>query len=323
MAVKTIGVLTSGGDAPGMNAAIRAVVRSALNQGSKVLGIKRGYSGLLKGEIEQLNSKSVSGIIQRGGTILFTARCKEFFHTDGILQAVKKAKELGIDGLIVIGGNGSFIGAEKLSQNGLPTIGIPSTIDNDIACTDSTIGFDTACNIAVEAIDRLRDTAQSHEKCSIVEVMGRKAGFLALNIGLAAGASDILIPEKQVNIQKEVCENILLRQSLGETHHIIIVAEGYFSNCHEIAKLIEEKTGIECRITVLEHIQRGGAPTATDRIYATKMADKAVDLLLEGIGNKVVAIQREEIITLNIQEALSMKKQINFQQLELCRKLSK
>lgn len=318
---KTIGILTSGGDAPGMNAAIRSAVRTGLSYGYRVIGIKRGYSGLLNGDFIHMDSKSVCGIIKQGGTILYTARCKEFFQQQGIIDAVHKAKEIGIDGLVVIGGDGSFMGAKKLSEQGLPTIGIPGTIDNDIVCTDYTIGFDTACNIAVEAVDRLRDTAQSHEKCSIIEVMGRQAGFLALNVGLATGAADVLIPERESDIH-QVCSNILKRQKKEETHHIIIVAEGYKVDTKEIAKIIEEETGIETRLTVLGHIQRGGAPTTLDRINATRMGNHAVELLHQGISNKIVAIQGEHVVDIDIQEALQMKKSIDYDLLNLCKKIS-
>lgn len=320
---KTIGILTSGGDAPGMNAAIRAAVRTGLSYGCRMLGVRRGYSGLLNEDVEELDSKSVCGIIQKGGTILYTARCKEFYQDAGIITAVEKAKKMGIDGLVVVGGDGSFMGAKKLSEYGLPTVGIPGTIDNDIVCTDYTIGFDTACNIAMEAVDRLRDTAQSHEKCSIIEVMGRSAGFLALNVGLATGASNVLVPEMlDADISQSVCGNILTRQKKGETHHIVVVAEGYKTEIKEISKMIEEETGIETRLTVLGHIQRGGAPTTLDRINATRMGSYAVELLQKGISNRVVAIQREQIVDLDIQEALSMKKELDFTMLALCGKVS-
>lgn len=323
MKIKTIGVLTSGGDAPGMNAAVRAVTRTAIRLGHKVIGIDRGYSGLLNNDYRELTSNDVSSVIQRGGTFLYTARCKEFYEDEGIQDAVKKAGEIGIDGLVVVGGDGSFMGARKLSEAGLPTIGIPGTIDNDIVCTDYTIGFDTACNIAVEAIDRLRDTAQSHEKCSIIEVMGRKAGFLALNVGMATGAADVLVPEKEIDIENDVCANIFARKNDGKSHHIIVVAEGYARSCDEIAQKIEECTGISTRITVLGHIQRGGAPTALDRINATKMGAYAVELLDRGIGNRVVAIQRDIVVDFDIGDALSMKKNIDFKMLEICRQLSR
>lgn len=318
--MKTIAILTSGGDAPGMNSAIRSATRTALNLGINVIGVNRGYNGLLNGDIVELNSNSVSSIIQRGGTLLYTARCKEFFQPEGIQKAAQKAKELGIDGLIVIGGDGSFHGAVKLCKAGLPTVGIPGTIDNDIECTDYTIGFDTACNIAVEAIDRLRDTARSHEKCSIIEVMGRNAGFLALNVGLAVGAADVLVPERKTN---DVCSHILERKKQGKTHHIIVVSEGCNIDMKQMAEMIENETGITSRITVLGHIQRGGAPTMLDRVYAAKMGNYAVKLLQAGKYNRVVAIQRDNVVDFDIQQALDMKKTIDFDALEICKFISK
>ncbi len=318
--MKTIAILTSGGDAPGMNSAIRSATRTALNLGMNVIGVNRGYNGLLNDDIVELNSNSVSSIIQRGGTMLYTARCKEFYEQEGIQKAAKKAKELGIDGLIVIGGDGSFHGAIKLCKEGLPTVGIPGTIDNDIECTDYTIGFDTACNIAVEAIDRLRDTARSHEKCSIIEVMGRNAGFLALNVGLAVGAADVLVPERKSN---DVCSHILERKKQGKTHHIIVVSEGCNIDMKQMAEMIEKETGITSRITVLGHIQRGGAPTMLDRVYAAKMGNYAVKLLQAGKYNRVVAIQRDNVVDFDIQQALDMKKTIDFDALEICKFISK
>ncbi|OUQ59565.1 6-phosphofructokinase [Tyzzerella sp. An114] len=321
--MKTIGILTSGGDAPGMNSAIRSAARTAINNGMRVIGINRGYNGLLKGDVVEINSNFVSDIIQKGGTVLYTARCKEFFQPEGIKKAVEKAKEIGIEGLIVIGGDGSFNGAIKLCNEGLPTVGIPGTIDNDIKCTDYTIGFDTACNIAVEAIDRLRDTARSHEKCSIIEVMGREAGFLALDVGLAVGAADVLVPEMKFDVEKDVCENIIARKKQGKTHHIIVVSEGCNIDVKTIADIIEKKTGIESRITVLGHIQRGGSPTMLDRVYAAKMGHYAVELLMNGKCNRVVAIQRDKVVDFDIKEALSMKKTIDFDALKLCKSISK
>ena len=318
--MKTIAILTSGGDAPGMNSAIRSATRTALNLGMNVIGINRGYNGLLNGDIIELNSNSVSSIIQRGGTMLYTARCKEFYKQEGIIKAVENAKKIGIDGLIVIGGDGSFQGAIKLCEAGLPTVGIPGTIDNDIECTDYTIGFDTACNIAVEAIDRLRDTARSHEKCSIIEVMGRNAGFLALNVGLAVGAANVIVPEKKIN---DVCSNILERKKQGKTHHIIVVSEGCNIDMKGMSEMIEKETGITSRITVLGHIQRGGSPTMLDRVYAAKMGNYAVKLLQAGKYNRVVAIQRDNVVDFEIQEALNMKKTIDFDVLEVCKFISK
>ena len=319
----TIAILTSGGDAPGMNSAIRSAARTAINLGMRVIGINRGYNGLINGDITELNSNSVSCIVQRGGTMLYTARCKAFFEPEGIQKAVKKANEMGIEGLIVIGGDGSFQGATKLCQQGLPTVGIPATIDKDIKCTDYTIGFDTACNIAVEAIDRLRDTARSHEKCSMIEVMGRNAGFLALDVGLAVGAADVLVPEKKFDIQRDVCSNILIRKKQGKSHHIIVVSEGCSIDMKKMAKIIEKQTNIESRITVLGHIQRGGSPTMLDRVYAAKMGNYAVHLLQRGEYNKIVAIQSNKVVDFDMNQALAMKKTIDFDALEICKFISK
>lgn len=314
-----IGVLTSGGDSPGMNAAVRAVTRTALEFGMEVIGVKRGYNGLINGEFVKLDARSVADVMQRGGTFLYTARCMEFMEVEGRKKAVEMAKKNGIEGMVVIGGDGSFRGAEKLSELGIPTVGIPGTIDNDIVCTDYTIGFDTACNIGVEAIDRLRDTAQSHEKCSLIEVMGRKAGHLALQVGVATGASAVLVPEKEYDIGKEICANILDRQKNGKTHHIIIVAEGCRDKIDDIAETIESKTGISTRVTVLGHIQRGGAPTMMDRVIATQMGYRAVDLLRKGIGNRLVAVKSNAIVDYNISEGLMMKKSIDEMLYEICR----
>lgn len=313
-----IGVLTSGGDSPGMNAAIRAVVRTALHFGMEVVGVKRGYNGLIHGEFIELSARSAADVMQRGGTFLYTARCMEFMQEEGRQKAAAMAKEHGIEGIVVIGGDGSFRGAEKLSELGIPTIGIPGTIDNDIVCTDYTIGFDTACNIGMEAIDRLRDTAQSHEKCSLIEVMGRKTGHLALQVGVAAGASAVLVPEKKYNIEKDICASILAGQKSGRTHHTIIVAEGCKDKITDIAKKIEETTGISTRVTVLGHIQRGGAPTVIDRVIATQMGYRAVDLLRKGVGNRLVAIKANEVVDYNINEGLMMKKSINEKLYEIC-----
>lgn len=320
--MKTIGVLTSGGDAPGMNAAIRAVTRTALAMDMQVMGVKRGYNGLLQKDVIPLDSNSVSCIIQNGGTFLRTARCMEFYDEANIKLGVEKAKELGLDGLIVIGGDGSFAGAKKLSQFGLPTIGIPGTIDNDIECTDYTIGFDTACNIALEAIDRLRDTSVSHEKCSIIEVMGRDAGFLALEVGIAAGATNVFLPECKVDILEEACCEILKRKKQGKLHNIIVISEGCDADLVQLCKQIEERTGVQTRTTVLGHIQRGGSPTTMDRVNAARMGNYAVKLLAQNKGNRVVAIQRGKVIDYDIEEALSMKKTIDFSDLEICKEIS-
>lgn len=318
--IKTIGVLTSGGDAPGMNAAIRAVVRTGNHFGLKVLGVRSGYTGLLQGDIVELDMRSVDDIMQRGGTMLYTARCLEFISQEGVQAGIDMARKFGIDGLVVIGGDGSFRGAKDLSEAGMPTVGVPGTIDNDIACTDYTIGFDTACNIAVEAIDRLRDTSQSHRRCSIVEVMGRKAGYLALDVGAASGAIAVLVPERKYDLQKEVCDKI---QNGGKSHYIVIVAEGYPGGGSAVAEFIEKETGISPRLTVLGHIQRGGAPTCLDRVNATKMGYRAVDLLRKGIGNRVVAIKSSELIDYDIQEALAMNKTIESKLYEICTVVSR
>lgn len=306
MKQKVIGILTSGGDAPGMNAAVRAVVRTAINKGFKVIGIKRGYNGLISGELVEMNMRSVSDIIHRGGTILYTARCREFREMEGILKAKETCEKAGISGVVVIGGDGSFRGAGDLSSVGIPCVGLPGTIDNDIACTDYTIGYDTAMNTVIEMVDKLRDTAQSHDRCSVVEVMGRRAGYIALNTGVACGATSILVPEVPYSID-EVVEKIKRSQALGKHHFIIIVAEG-IGNVSEISREIEEATGIETRGTVLGHVQRGGNPTVRDRVVASRMGHYAVDLLEKGIGNRIVAMQENDVVDYDIQEALKMTK---------------
>lgn len=307
MGQKTIGVLTSGGDAPGMNAAVRSVVRTALKKGFRVLGIQRGYNGLINGEMFEMNMRSVSDIIHRGGTILYTARCLEFKEKAGVLKAVEVCKNAGIDGIVVIGGDGSFRGAADLSRLGVPCVGIPGTIDNDISCTDYTIGYDTAMNTAVEMIDKIRDTAQSHDRCSVVEVMGRHAGHIALNTGIACGASYIIVPEVEYDVN-EVVKKIRAAGELGKHHFIILVAEG-IGKVDEISRQIEEATGIETRGTVLGHVQRGGNPTVRDRVVATRMGYRAVELLEKGIGNRVIGIKDSEVVDYDIQEALKMKKE--------------
>lgn len=321
--INTIGVLTSGGDSPGMNAAVRAVVRTAIDFELKIIGIRRGYNGLLTGDAVALDNRAVGGIIQRGGTMLYTARCLAFMEPAGQQKGLSMARELGLDGLVVIGGDGSFRGAEVLSNLGLPTVGIPGTIDNDIVCTDYSIGFDTACNIATEAVDRLRDTTQSHEKCSVVEVMGRHAGHLALNVGVATGATTVLVPERTYDIKEDVCKKILAAQKSGKTHHIIIVAEGCRDSVNDIVKQIETETGISTRFTVLGHIQRGGAPTVLDRVNATKMGYRAVELLHAGIGNRLVSLRGDTIVDYAISEGLSMKKSIDEKLYEICKIVSK
>ncbi|MBQ2283171.1 MAG: 6-phosphofructokinase [Agathobacter sp.] len=305
--INTIGVLTSGGDAPGMNAAIRAVVRQAISKGKKVKGIKRGYAGLLNEEIIDLTPKSVSDTISRGGTILQTARCMEFVTAEGQQKGAEICKKHGIDGIIVIGGDGSFQGAQKLANLGINTVGVPGTIDLDIACTDYTIGFDTAINTAMEAIDKIRDTSTSHERCSIIEVMGRGAGHIALWCGLANGAEDILLPEKYDFDEQKLIDHIIENRKRGKQHHIIINAEG-IGHSQSMAKRIEAATGVETRAAILGHMQRGGSPTCKDRVYATTMGAYAVDILCEGKSNRVVAHKNGDFVDFDIDEALAMKK---------------
>ncbi len=319
--IKTIGVLTSGGDAPGMNAAIRAVVRTAISRGLKVKGIKKGYHGLLNEEIIDMEAKDVSDIIQRGGTILGTARCLEFKTKEGQEQGAEICRKHGIDGIVVIGGDGSYRGAQKLSQNGINTIGLPGTIDLDIACTEYTIGFDTAVNTAMEAIDKVKDTSSSHERCSIIEVMGRNAGYIALWCGIANGAEDILIPEKYDYDEQRIINSIIDNRKKGKTHHIIINAEG-IGHSTSMARRIEAATGIETRATILGYMQRGGNPTAKDRYYASIMGAKAVDILLAGKTNRVVGYQHGEFVDFDIEEALNMEKGINEYQYEVARLLA-
>ena len=301
-----IGVLTIGGDAPGMNAAVRAVCRSALYKGMEVVGIMRGYNGLLNGEVIEMNAKTVSGIIQRGGTCLYTARCNEFRNMEGVLKGKQKCEEMGLDGIVVIGGDGSFRGAADLSKAGIPCIGIPGTIDNDIACTDYTIGYDTAMNTAMEMVDKIKDTAQSHDRCSVVEVMGRNAGYIAINVGLAVGAEAVITPEEDYDIDA-ICEKIKNTIKNGKNHFVVVVAEGV-GKTDEITKIISEKTGVETRATILGHVQRGGSPTVRDRVVATQMGYHAVELLEKGIGNRVVGMKDNKVYDVDIQEALSMKK---------------
>ena len=320
--VKTIGVLTSGGDAPGMNAAIRAVVRQAITKGLNVKGIKRGYAGLLQEEIIDMHAQDVSDIIQRGGTILQTARCMDFTTPEGQQKGAEICKKHGIDGVVVIGGDGSFKGAQKLAEHGINTIGLPGTIDLDIASTEYTIGFDTAVNTAMEAIDKVRDTSTSHERCSIIEVMGRGAGYIALWCGLANGAEDILLPEKYNYDEQMIVNHIIENRKRGKKHHIIINAEG-IGHSTSMAKRIEAATGVETRATILGHMQRGGSPTCKDRVYASTMGAKAVDLLLEGKTNRVVGYRHGEFVDFDIDEALAMQKGIPEYQWEICRNLSK
>ena len=318
--VQTIGVLTSGGDAPGMNAAIRAVVRQAIARGKKVKGIKRGYAGLLQEEIIDMDAHSVSEIIQRGGTILQTARCLEFIEPEVQKKAADICKKHGIDGLVVIGGDGSFKGAQKLAALGINTICLPGTIDLDIACTEYTIGFDTAVNTAMEAIDKVRDTSTSHERCSIIEVMGRGAGYIALWCGIANGAEDVLLPERYDYDEQALVNHIIEGKKKGKQHHIIINAEG-IGHSASMAKRIEAATGIETRATILGHMQRGGSPTCKDRVYASTMGALAVDLLCKGASNRVVGYRHGEFVDFDIDEALAMTKGIDEYQFEICNTL--
>ena len=304
--IKTIGVLTSGGDAPGMNAAVRAVVRAALKKGMNVYGVKRGYCGLIEDDIEPLNELSVAGIIQRGGTMLYTARSAEFRTEDGVLLAKENCEKHGLEGLVVIGGDGSFRGAADLSAHGIACVGLPGTIDNDIACTEYTIGYDTAMNTAMELMDKLSDTSQSHYRCSVVEVMGRGAGYIAVNTGVASGALEIITKEMPYDLDK-IAKKMLEFKARGKQNFIIVVAEN-IGHADEIAKLLQEKTGIESRSTILGHVQRGGSPTVRDRVVATEMGYYAVELLEQGIGNRVVGMQGGKIVDFDIQEALAMSK---------------
>lgn len=308
--INTIGVLTSGGDAPGMNAAIRAVVREALSNGKKIMGIKRGYAGLLQEEIFEMRSTDVSDIIQRGGTILQTARCMEFTTPEGQHKGAEICRKHGIDGIIVIGGDGSFRGAQKLAGLGINTVGVPGTIDLDIACTEYTIGFDTAVNTAMEAIDKVRDTSTSHERCSIIEVMGRGAGFIALWCGVANGAENVLLPERYDYDEQALVNNIIENRKKGKKHHIIINAEG-IGHSISMAKRIEAATGVETRATILGYMQRGGSPTARDRMEASIMGAYAVDILCEGKSNRVVGKRDGRMIDMDIDEALAMGKSID------------
>lgn len=307
--VKTIGVLTSGGDAPGMNAAIRAVVRTAINKGMKVKGIMRGYAGLLQEEIVDMDGTSVADTIGRGGTILYTARCPEFMTEEGQKRGAEICRKHNIDGLVVIGGDGSYRGAGKLSALGINTVGLPGTIDLDIACTDYTIGFDTAVNTAMEAIDKVRDTSTSHERCSIIEVMGRNAGYIALWCGIANGAEDILLPELYDYDEQVLINNIINNRKRGKKHHIIINAEG-IGHSTSMARRIEAATGVETRATILGHMQRGGSPTCRDRVYASVMGAYAADLLAEGKTNRVVAYRDGKYVNYDIDEALAMQKSL-------------
>lgn len=319
--IKTIGILTSGGDAPGMNAAIRAVVRSAIFKGLKVVGIRHGYSGLIEHDMYEMNLRSVCDIIQRGGTMLYSSRCPEFKEDKYQEIAINNCKAMGIDGLIVIGGDGTFRGALELSAKGLPCIAIPGTIDNDIAASDYTIGFDTAVNTVVEMVDRLRDTSQSHDRCSIVEVMGRTTGYIALHAGICCGATAILVPEIEFDLDKDVVAKMTRTLKTGKQHFIIIVAEGV-GNTAEMGYYIEKRTGITTRISILGHVQRGGTPTARERVVASEMGYHAVELLKNGIGNRVVVYKNDKITDIDIIEGLNMKKTMDMNLYKVANEIS-
>ena len=320
--IKTIGVLTSGGDAPGMNAAIRAVVRKACAAGKNVKGIRRGYQGLLEEDIIDMSRHSVSDIVDKGGTILFTARCSEFRTEEGQKKGAEICRKHGIDGLVVIGGDGSYAGAQKLAGLGINTVGVPGTIDLDIACTEYTIGFDTAVNTAMQAIDKVRDTSTSHERCSIIEVMGRNAGYIALWCGIANGAEDILIPEKYDYDEQKIINHIINNRKRGKKHHIIINAEG-IGHSTSMARRIEAATGVETRATILGYMQRGGSPTCRDRVYATMMGSMAVDLLCAGKSNRVVGFKHGEFCDFDIDDALAMQKNISNYMIEVAGDMAK
>ena len=319
--IKTIGVLTSGGDAPGMNAAIRAVVRTAIMRGYSVKGIRHGYNGLLTGDIIDMNLRSVSEIIHRGGTILYTARCLEFKTLEGQQRAAQACRDNGIDALVVIGGDGSFRGCKDMAAQGIPCVGLPGTIDNDIACSDYTIGYDTAMNTAVEMIDKLRDTTQSHDRCSVVEVMGRNAGYIALNVAIASGAMAVLLPEKEFDMQRDILDKIAETQKTGKRHFIIIVAEGV-GHAQEIANEIQARTGIDSRATILGHVQRGGSPTLRDRVNASAMGYQAVCLLEQGKYNRIVGMKGEKLVDYPVDEALEMTKSLDPVLVDVCNTIS-
>ncbi|MBP3514410.1 MAG: 6-phosphofructokinase [Elusimicrobiaceae bacterium] len=320
--MKKIAVLTSGGDAPGMNAAVRAVVRTALYQGLEVVGVVRGYAGLLNADFIPMTLRSVSDVLHRGGTFLYSARCPEFKEEANVIRAVEICREHGIEGLVVIGGDGSFRGAQDLSRHGLPCVGIPGTIDNDIACCEQTIGYDTALNTCMELIDKLRDTSQSHDRCSVVEVMGRHAGYIALNVGIACGATSILIPEIEYDFERDVLERIRKTAATGKKHFIVVVAEGVAEKVTKIAQQIEESIGIESRATILGHVQRGGSPSLADRVLASRMGYEAVKLLMAGKSNRVVAIQSDALVDFDIEDALRMKKTLDRSLYEMAHEIS-
>ena len=318
--MKTIAVLTSGGDAPGMNACIRAVVRTARDKGMTVYGVNRGYNGLMENDMYEMDIRTVSAIIDRGGTVLHSARSLNFKTEEGMQAAIETCKKREIEGIVVIGGDGSFRGARDLSLRGIPCIGVPGTIDNDIACTDYTIGFDTCLNTIMQTVDRIRDTSESHDRCTVVEVMGRSAGYLALEGGIAVGATYIIVPEKPYDLA-DVIARMKKTLKSGKRHFVIVVAEG-IGGVANLAKRIEEETGVECRSTVLGHIQRGGSPTVRDRVMASVMGNKAVKLLMDGIGNRVVAVKNDTIVDYDIFEALQMKKSLNDEYYQIAHEIS-
>ena len=321
MGMKRIGVLTSGGDAPGMNAAVRAVVRTACEQGIEVLGIESGYRGLIENKMRELDIRSVSDIIHRGGTMLYSARCPEFKEEAGMNQAIATCKERGIDGIVVIGGDGSFRGARDLSLRGIPCIGIPGTIDNDIASSDYTIGYDTCLNTIMQMVDRVRDTVESHSRCVVVEVMGNRCGDLTLNSGIAVGATAIVIPEIRDDIEKHVIQRIRRTQKTDKKHFIVMVAEG-IGGTEALARKIEKECKVETRAVILGHVQRGGSPTARDRVVASKMGYHAVQLLLQGIGNRVIVMRDDKIVDFDIYEALKMERKVNTELYKIAHEIS-
>lgn len=319
--IKKVGLLTSGGDSPGMNAAIRAVVRTCIYYNIEVVGIQHGYYGLLNGEIFNMDARSVGETLQKGGTILQTARCLEFKEWAGVEKAAAMARKHGLDGLVVIGGDGSFRGARDLTRAGIPTIAVPGTIDNDIACSEYTIGFDTCLNTVKDAIDKIRDTSSSHDRCSIIEVMGRNAGYIAIHAAIACGAEVVLIPEREFDFDKDVISPILEGKARGKRHSIVIVAEGV-GGSEEMAKKIEKATGIESRCTIIGHVQRGGSPTVRDRVIASRMGSKAVELLLDGKSNRIVCMRNSNIADVDIEEGLNMTKDVPQDLIDLAKKLS-
>ena len=320
--IRRIGILTSGGDAPGMNAVIRAVTRMSIANGIEVLGILHGYAGLISNDFKSLTARDVDGLLSKGGTMLYTARCEEMFQPEYRQRAADNCRFLGIDGLVCCGGDGTFRGAQELSRLGVPCVCVTGTIDNDIACTDYTIGFDTACNTAIEAIDKLRDTKQSHARCSVVEVMGRHAGHLALAVGASVGAAAILVPEEPGDFEKNVIEKVRMGRINGRNHHIIIVAEGYTMTCQEVAAKIIDETGVDTRITILGHVQRGGAPSSQDRLMATKMGCAAVEALMAGKTQRIIVERDNKVIDIDIEEGLNAKKDLDIALLQKCRMMS-